>query len=509
MVGNGTQNIMDILDYLKKHLQKNPGKNALICGEKQLDYKSFLQNVEHLIRKINGFIPQKKSFVAILLNNNSFFLEAFLAIIEIGSIPLIFDVKWTEEQLLRVIEFYNPSFILTHHTFNKHYPDVLKIYEKRVMEPNYILLKQKKLNHKIQESILLNEHCSPLFIGFTSGTTFLPKAFLQTKVAWENSFSASIQEFELKDTCTIIAPGPLTHGLSLYAVIEGFIIGATVIIMEKFDSDHLILYFREHINIAISLVPTMLNKLLSTVEKSCTTFLNIKKIITAGSKLSEAIFNQTKQVFPQAQVYEYYGASELGFITLNKTNNYADSVGKPFSKVKIAILDDNNHEVPAQTIGNIWIQSPFISEGYILKEVGSGLEQHHNWSTVGDQGYLDESNNLFLLGRKGDLIITGGLNVYPNEIEGILKMMDLINEIKVFGLPDPHWGEIICAGLNFKELKQLKKNVLIEHCKKYLPAYKCPRKFYEILEFQKTSSGKIIKSQLLNKIQDGTLVELQ
>jgi len=417
-VQNSLRTDIGILDGLIKNAAAYSDKTAIMCEKKHLSYKSLLNNSLSLAKQLNFLRSEKEEYwgIGLFLENDIQLIVNFISIVGSKAVPLLFDPSWSQEQLENIVEIYSPKLLLTSEKVLAQFKGILAHYCIINHIGNRLILQCKKTNEtfKFKENML--------FVGFTSGTTTLPKAYLQTHHAWKKSMAASASFFGIDNQMTVIVPGPLVHGLSLYATFEGLTVGASVIFLKKFDPSKLINLFTElTAPLSLVVVPTMLNKLIGELE--CETkqfnaksFNSVKKIITAGSKLSKITSEKIETFFPKAAIYEYYGASELGFITANitsVTHPFNHSVGQVFPGVKIKITDRADKPLPVGEIGTVWVQSPYISQGYVMEADKLGFRQKGDWATVGDQGYLDLNHYLFLIGRDGDLIITGGVKCLP------------------------------------------------------------------------------------------------
>lgn len=331
---------------------------------------------------------------------------------------------------------------------------------------------------------------SDLFqVGFTSGTTSQPKAFARTRHSWRVSLDASRMAFALTPQSHTFAPGPLAHGISMYAFAETLDLGATFFGTPQFDLATAHRAMSEARRIVA--VPTFLTAL-SRGEKQ----EQIHEITTAGAKLDPSLLSQAQTHFPNARIHEYYGASELGFISLNTHGPHsssapAHSVGHPFAHVALSIRK-NGVEVPQGFPGTIFVHGDLAIEGYIWGGRNSGFRREGPWATVGDIGQLNTDGSLSILGREGGMVITSGHNVYPQEIENALVNIPGIESAVVLGVSHPSRGQEIIAILKTDvALPEIRARLALG-----LPHYKLPRQFFSIKTWPLTSSGKIAHVEL-------------
>ena len=206
-------------------------------------------------------------------------------------------------------------------------------------------------------------------------------------------------------------------------------------------------------------------------------------------------------------MYEFYGASELSFVSfLSDEGNRLkpNSVGQPFHNVDIQIRLENGEVAPNGEIGKIFIRSTMLFSGYLEPRTATiqSIEDGEGWVTVDDMGYLDENGFLYVIGREKNMILSGGVNLFPEEIEAVLSQHPAVEEVAVVGLEDSYWGQIPVALIKGnapkKELKRL--------CRDKLSVYKIPRKWFFVDELPYTTSGKIARRQVQQFIEAKALV---
>lgn len=344
-----------------------------------------------------------------------------------------------------------------------------------------------------------------LLIGFTSGTTSRPKAFARSRQSWRASLDASRDAFATTPQSHTIAPGPLAHGVTLYALAETLDAGAAFHALPRFSGPACAAALT-HTSRLVA-VPSMLEVLATHTGRK---FPAITNVTTAGAKLDPTLLARLRTTFPKACVYEYYGASELGFVSLNrhdaeKSSGSPQSVGRPFPHVNLSIRHKDRAVKTGET-GTIHVRSNLAIDGYLLGGTASGFRQNGNWATVGDLGRIDTDGCLHLMGREGGMIITGGHNVYPQEVETVLTALAGVTGAVVLGVPDTTRGQRLVALVRGPAtLADLRT-----HLNTHLPRYKIPRSFYKVDTWPLTTSGKIARATLLERLQqkDPTLVPL-
>ncbi|HKU01238.1 MAG TPA: AMP-binding protein [Arthrobacter sp.] len=345
---------------------------------------------------------------------------------------------------------------------------------------------------------------STFLIGLTSGTTAVPKAFTRSRRSWQQSFDASIEFFGLRQDDVTLAPGPLAASLNLYALAECLYAGSEFQTLEAFDVGDVHAAITHDRVTRLVLVPTMLRMLSERGMTGCVDASGIRTIICAGSKLDARTLEAARRWAPNAVIYEYYGASELSFVSgLGLAPGQAATavgtgIGRPFPGVDVRILDDDGAAVPDGGYGNICVRSGMVSDGYLWGDDGEALRCFGDWYTVGDQGYLADGE-LHILGRRADMILTAGRNVYPHEVELALAAVPGVSAAVAAGMPDDLRGQRVVAGvvpshggITATQLRAGLEDILSRH--------KRPQQYYLLQELPTTDRGKVSRSLLLEWI---------
>ena len=348
---------------------------------------------------------------------------------------------------------------------------------------------------------------SSFLVGLTSGTTSLPKGFSRARDSWRRSFDASIECFALKPEDRVLAPGPLSASLNLYALSECLYAGATFHTLPHFDVGDAHAEITSRGITRLVLVPTMLRVL---AERGLTGDIDasgVTAVVCSGQKLDLRTLEAVRRWAPQAAVLEYYGASELSFVAARLHEpgtvgaQVGTGVGRAFPGVRVAILDDAGEPVHDGGVGNICVKSALVSAGYVWGDDGEAFTRLSGWATVRDQGFLD-GDILHVLGRRADMINTGGANVYPHEVEAALAMLPGVAEVVVAGVPDDVRGQRIVAGVvpSHAGLGQLALRAGLEGS---LPPVKRPLAYLELAELPTTERGKLSRAEFQRWVLEG------
>ncbi len=479
-------------ENIQEFARLHPEKIAIYYEDQVITYKEFTHHVsmyQHSLRQKAD--SKKRQKVALLISNEPAFLEVYFAIIMLGWTVIPFDPKWTTMEANYIKDMSEPTLIITNKTFAQ-----MAAYN--FSEVYYLDDINVDAFSNPEVSVITSDES--FYLGFTSGSTGLPKGFIRNQQSWLYSFRAGEAVFHYSSEDVIMAPGPLNHSLSLFGATHALHIGASFCLTPNFSATKVFEWVDAGVVTVMYGVPTMLHSL-SVLRKQCTKPITF---LSSGAKLDQAVNQAVQAVFPNAMIYEYFGASELSYVTYatdSLNERYPDSVGIPFPSVKITIRDQYGKELPSNQIGDIYIESDFIFSGYVQNELATKETLTKYGAFIGDVGYLNEVGALTVIGRKNHMIITGGQNVYPEEVEKVIKMVDAVKDVIILGVDDVHWGERIVAFIAWKDSNNPNMEQVKAHCKEYLSIYKRPRKYVSVAKFPYTHTGKIARQDIKANIK--------
>jgi long-chain acyl-CoA synthetase len=347
---------------------------------------------------------------------------------------------------------------------------------------------------------------SVFLVGFTSGTTSLPKAFTRTRRSWQMAFELSRDYFGLSAQDRTLAPGPLTASLNLYALAESLHAGAAFVTLPRFDVGAALACITDRGITRLVAAPTALLLIGERALASGVDGSSLTGIISAGARLDAATLVLLRRWAPNAAIFDYYGAAELSFVAASVLRPgepaapRTTAVGLPFPGVEIRIVDDAGRSMAEGVPGNIFVRSPLVSEGYAWGDDGEAFRRDGDWCTVGDQGYLAADGVLHFLGRRADMIVTAGRNVYPQEVETALQAVEGVEAVVATGIPDAYRGTRLVAAVlgspeaDARRLRAAGRSLLADA--------KRPLSYYALAELPLTATGKVSRQLLARWIDE-------
>jgi acyl-CoA synthetase (AMP-forming)/AMP-acid ligase II len=343
----------------------------------------------------------------------------------------------------------------------------------------------------------------PLGMTFTGGTTGLPKgAVVSHRARYVSAYTVVIEhELTGEDVCAALTP--LFHAVGLFIWFQAAMLaGCTTVMQRRWDPAAFVEACAQHGITAAMTVPVQLRSILSDQHFNAEKLATFRKIGCGGANVSAEMIAEGREKLPGVKLIDHYGQSETGLLTVLKPWHPADknhSIGLPAIGVDLRVLDNDGNEVKPGEIGEIVIKGDFLFDGYFenLEETAAYFKQGDGWGWTGDLATIDANGFVTLAGRSKDMIISGGINVYPREIEIILEDHDAVVECTVFGVPDDKWGEALIALVVARDdAADDLPDLLTAYCNERLSRFKCPREFRIVSEIPKTTAGKIQKPKL-------------
>jgi len=336
---------------------------------------------------------------------------------------------------------------------------------------------------------------------FTSGTTGEPKGALAThraRMLWV--LNATI-EYGLDASDMYLGTMPQVHSAGLTFTLMHLYAGATVRILPQFDPEQFIgIVERERITSALT-VPTMLTMIVEALDRAAAvpSLASLKRLVTCGSPLPLATKRRVLDKVTR-QLYDYYGSTESNSMSVLRPADQLrkpGSVGQPFRNVELMIADADGRACAPNVVGEVWCMNPSIFATYRDRPEDTARAFTGRWYHTGDLGHVDEDGFLFLAGRRSDVLKSGGVNIYPAEIERVLLLHPAVLDAAVVGVPDDKWGQCVKAYVVVRNGTPLDLEALQQHCGAYLADYKKPRSVEFRDALPKNAGGKTMKSSLV------------
>lgn len=340
-------------------------------------------------------------------------------------------------------------------------------------------------------------------ILYTSGTTGSPKGAMLTHGNVYSNARDVAHYLGIKEDDRVIATLPVFHVFALTVVVNAPLLsGATILLAPRFSPTEIFALAREQKATVFAGVPTMYNFLYQLPEGNPEDFSTIRLTISGGASLPVALLHNFEQKF-NVRVSEGYGLSEASPVTCFNPldrDRKAGSIGTSISNVENRVVDVNGQEVPVGEVGELIVRGPNVMKGYYKMPEETAMAIRDGWLYTGDLAKVDDEGYFYIVDRKKDMIIVGGYNVYPREVEEVLFAHNNIVEAAVVGFPDPNLGEAVHAYVVLKEVAATTTEDLLSYCGKHMVKYKVPKVIEIMDELPKNTTGKILRRSLKEKV---------
>ena len=475
------------------HASAQGSKTALIDREGELTWSELDARANRLAHALESMDLQPGDRVATLLRNSREAVEALIACQKHGYEIAPLNTWAKPKELRTILERSDPAALI----FDPKHAD--QVREALGEEP-------EKLHAVDYESLIAEQPDSPVFplgargsqriLIHTSGTSGKPKAASRSANARATlSFLQVLAVVPFRHDDVIVCPAPLFHSFGLLTLTIQMAIGATIVLPEKFDPKGTLELVEEHHATAASLVPVMIRRILSLSDEERNHDLSSLRILLAsGSAMSPEFREKAMEYFGDV-LYDLYGSTEAGWVAIATPEDIranGDTLGKPVPGVEVAVYDENGERLDPGRNGELFVKSDMLFEGYAS---GEDTKEIDGYLSIGDVGHLDDEGRLFVEGRGDDMVVIGGENVYPAEIEDVIDGMDGVDDVAVVGVNDDEFGEVLAAFV----VGSVDPDAVKETAKKELASFKVPKRVEIVDGLPRTSTGKVRKKELLEE----------
>lgn len=504
---------MIIPDYVEKNAWLYPDKIAIkIAGGRSCTFLELQKRVYRLANVLIDLGLSKGDRVAILAENCFEYPEMYMGIGKAGGIISPMNYRFNPIEVLNLTNESGATIFITQDKYSKAIQSILKDMKtvKTVIcigkATNGMLNYEALLNESHEREPELDINLDDIFcLIHTGGTTGTPKLTMLTHRNFITCATVYIisMGYNYGDVFMIISP--IFHTGAFWPLIWTFLLGNTFIILERFDVLELIKAVDENKVTASlwmsQLVPNIINHPDVVSGKYDLTSLRI--LLVGGSVLLEPHLRKLMDLLPGIRIGNMGGQTECGLFTAIRLNEHIDtspeklgSAGTPGFNMEIKIVDQNDNELPANDEGELCVRGEGVMLGYWNKPQETEVSLKGGWQHTGDICKIDNDGYLYYVDRLKDMIKSGGENVYSKEVEEVLCSHNAVFETAVIGIPDEKWGEAVHAFIVLKDNRNIQKDELINHCKKTLAGFKCPKSLEFKTNLPKTGLGKINKKEL-------------
>ena len=349
-----------------------------------------------------------------------------------------------------------------------------------------------------------------LCLMYTSGTTGKPKGAMLTHGGlMRNCRAAADWMLGLRPNDIALAAMPLFHvGGMWYHLFPAFVSGCTTVLAPEFSAANILALLERHGVTYSHFVPTMISALVNHPDVTKTDLSKMRIVYYAASTMPVELLCQAMATFPHCDFMQGYGSTEGGMITALTAEDHSQAVATNDRAARLSSCGRALHcevairDADATGIGEVAVRSDRTMAGYWRNPAASNAAMSDGWFRTGDLGTLDQNGYLTIADRKNDMIVSGGENVYPREVEDALSQDPCILQVAVFGIPDPHWVEKVVAAVILRPGHSATPDEIRDRARSRLAGYKCPKQIVLCDDLPKSGAGKILKRQLRQTFRD-------
>lgn len=516
---------MNLVSKVYETSKLQPEKSAYHFMGKDTSYAEFDQSVSMFATALQELGVERGDHVAFLLGNTPHFLISLYATMRIGATAIPINPIYSPDEIsyilhnsdAKVVIAVDPLLPLVEKAVQG-FPAIEQFIICEVSEdvgqrfadlPDTVKSKVKLFSsviatgHPDVQPVAVEENETAIIL-YTSGTTGQPKGAMLTHGNLFSNARDVADYLGFSEDDRVVATLPVFHVFALTVVVNAPLLkGATILLMPRFSPGDVFETIKTKQATVFAGVPTMYNFLYQYPAAVKEDFATVRLAISGGASLPVALLHNFENKF-DVRVSEGYGLSEASPVTCFNPldrDRVPGSIGTNIVNVENKVVNELGEEVPVGEVGELIVKGPNVMKGYYKMPEETAATIRDGWLYTGDLARQDEDGYFYIVDRKKDLIIVGGFNVYPREVEEVLFAHPAISEAAVIGVPDPDFGEEVQAFVVLKEGAQVTEEQLKQFCTQKLAKYKVPAVIEFLDELPKNTTGKILRRSLKNQVK--------
>jgi acyl-CoA synthetase (AMP-forming)/AMP-acid ligase II len=489
--------------FLDAHASVRPNKTALICKDRSLTYAELNMRARKIANALAELGVRAGDRVAVMTYNSLETLEISCGLSKLNAISVLLNYRLREHEVAYILNDCQAKVVMAG-------PDLVHTVDRARSEVNGEIAciaigdeapvgwqRYEDLLAHASEDVPVGEDVVGSTMSYTSGTTGKPKGAYRSSPVPVSDIIQIIQAFELSEADVHLLVGPYYHSAPSFFVSLHLLLGATIVIQPKYDAEEALRLIERHKITTTFMAPTLLQRLCDVPEDVFSRYdsSSLRAIILGGAICPYALKVRAIERFGEI-LWEFYGATETAIVTLLRPEDQLrkpGSCGKVGPGQEIRLLDVLGNEVPANTPGEMWSRNAWLAE-YYNKPEATAHNMKQGFFSVGDIAYRDNEGYYYICDRKIDMVISGGVNIYPAEIEATLSAHPAIADVAVIGVPDDQWGESVKAIVELRPGSSTTEEEIIAFCGERLADYKKPRSIDFVDTLPRNPAGKLLKT---------------
>lgn len=496
---------MNLIAQLEHVVNRMPDQTAIIFGDIEINYLEFYKSIGRLAQAFKELGIKKGERIAVLLPNVPHYCITYYATLQAGAVIVPVNFMNNVNEIMHQLSDSEARLVISWHGFEKQVTAAAAatpscrqlVFLGEHIPANSLSLTQLMVQHEpIQEKPEIYPK-DLAAINYTAGIADVPLGAELTHSALLDSAATCREMFLITDEKHTISALPLFHPLGQTLIMNATLIaGGSVVLQAHYSAEELIQTIQTHDVHFMAAVPGVY-RAMNNID-SDPDLPSLKYCLSYGGKLDAETIDIFEKKY-NASVLNSYGLTEAGPLVsstrINRDRKY-DSSGLPLVGTEIQIRDDDGNILPPDNPGNIYVRNSSLMRGYHNHPEETAQRLVDGWLVTGDIGYIDMDHYLYVTERKENIILKGGFNIYPTEVENRLMQHPDIREIAIVAVPDPVQGSEVKAFIVPKNNVTIQKEEIIQFCRETLAVYKCPRYVEFIPQLPKSATGRVLKRHL-------------
>jgi len=491
--------------FLDVHAHVRPNKTALICGERSLTYAEFNTRARRIANALSSLGVKAGDRVAVMAYNSIEALEIAAGLSKLSAVGVLLNYRLREHEVAYITNDCQAKVMIAGVGL------VGVVAQARIEvtgEVVYVAIgtdvpkgwqAYEDLLAKASEDVPISEGGLGSTMSYTSGTTGKPKGAYRPQGVAVDAVLGVVQAFDLSESDVHLLTGPYYHSAPNFFAAVNMLLGATIVIQPKYDPVDALHLIDQHKVTTTFMAPTLLQRLCDVPEDVFSRYdtSSLRSIILGGAPCPYVLKVRAIERFGE-HIWEFYGATETGFVAILRPEDQLrkpGSCGQVGPRQEIRLLDAAGNEVPDGMAGEMWARNASLAE-YFNKPEATAKNTRDGFFSVGDIAYRDAEGYYYICDRKIDMIISGGVNIYPAEIEAVLTAHPAVADVAVIGVPDSLWGESVKAVVEPRQGASVTAEELIDFCTERIADYKRPRSVDFVTELPRNPAGKLLKKTI-------------
>jgi fatty-acyl-CoA synthase len=484
------------------HAAHRPHDEALVDGEVRLDYAALDDRVDRLARAMMGRGVKRGDRVALMMQNGHRYLLAQWAAMRVGAVVVQIGYRLKANEVAHILENAEPAMILHDADLTEVVRSAIELARSTARPIDAPAGFDALLLERVDDRLVpRGDGESATVMVYTSGTTGKAKGAPRSfEKAMHDALLDFMRQIPVRATDRHLVTCPLYHAAPPAFVALTYAMGGTVVMNGHFDPEETLRTIEKEKISSTFMVPTMLTRLAALPEEVRRRYdtSSLRWILSGAAPLPTETARRI-EAWLGPVLYNFYGSTETGVVTLALPGEHVakpGTIGRALLGNELEVLDENGHQVRNGEVGELYVRNSMLVSGYHRDRAATDRAMRDGFFSVGDMARVDRDGYWFLAERKSDMVISGGVNIYPLEIEQRLHDHPEILEAAVIGVPDPEWGESLRAFVVRRSGSQLGAEAVQRWVKEGLADYKTPRSVTFVESLPRNPTGKVLKREL-------------